>query len=134
MSTLGTQANLTTTYGSRDTNVHGGLPTGNHGSPTAAEIGGDSRNFSVRDEVSAGNAVQQDSRNNVTYTNYNYANASAIKDIHGKVTSGGSATTNVCLKVTGGNAANTDDAARDKFTYTRGSTPTVSNYSTASFK
>jgi hypothetical protein len=134
MSLLGTQSGLTTLYGSRDTNVHGGLPTANSSDPTSVEIGGDGRNFSVRDEVSAGNAIEKDSRVNVTYTNYNYSSSSAVKDIHGQVTSGGSATTNVLLKVTGGNAANTDDKGREKFVYTRGSTPTTSDYSELSYK
>lgn len=120
MSTLGTQANLTTLYTVRHTANTLAAPQA-FGNPTSAEVGGDSRFFTVRDEVSAGNKMDRNSRANVVYTNTNWAGA-AVKDIHGQVTSGGATTTNTLLKVAGGSATNADDNANASWTYRRGST------------
>tara|TARA_R110000765_G_scaffold16379_5_gene46142 strand:+ start:3286 stop:3687 length:402 start_codon:yes stop_codon:yes gene_type:complete len=125
MSTLGTQANLTTLYTVRHTANTLAAPQA-FGNPTSDEAGGNGNLYAMRDEVSAGNKMDRNSRANVVYKNYNYAGAAVI-GLDGKIISGLAVTTHNLLKVTGGSATNADDNANASWTYSRGGTANTQN-------
>jgi len=82
MALLGAQANLSTTYTSRDTE-HMGPPRGN---PTSVEAGGDSKLYSTRVDVPAGAAASHlNNRGILSYSDTNYAASGTLPLIDGRI-------------------------------------------------
>ena len=132
----GTPDNATQYQNRVTANTYGASPYASAGGSTEVELTGTTANavgYWTRDGVSAGNKIDVGRRTAVVYTNSNWASSTAVKDIHGQVTSGGAKTTNTLLKTTGGSATSQDDNW-DAWADTRGGTANNNTHNTTSYK